>query len=81
MHQASKQSADRTERLLVIQLLSQPKGRERDRLYDALGHIERDSIDNAINSLQQAGVLNVDGERVSPSAALSCLERLEMIGV
>lgn len=69
------------EYLVVVQLLDRARGRDRDALYRALDHRERDEIDTALASLERDGVLTVSGRTVRASPALSCLERLNLIAV
>jgi hypothetical protein len=69
------------EYLVVVQLLNRPNGRERRRMYSALSSLAQPAIDEAIESLHAAGVIVVKGQRIRPSPALACLERLELIAV
>jgi hypothetical protein len=81
MHHASKQTRDNAERLVVIDMLGQTRGRHRATLYRHLGHYERAIIQAAIDSLVEAGVLTRNGERVIATPALACLEELGLIAV
>lgn len=71
----------KAEYLVVVQLLNRPNGRERPRMYRALSSLTMGVIDEAIDSLQRAGVVVVKGQRVHPSPALERLEELELIAV
>jgi predicted transcriptional regulator len=68
------------EYLVVLQLLNRARGRERERIYDALD-LDRQEIDAAIASLEKAGVLTATGRVVNASPALVRLQRLKLIGV
>jgi hypothetical protein len=72
---------DHPERLVVIELLSHPFGRERGEIYQALRHIDQGAIDRAITSLEDEGVISNVGKLVRPTAALACLERLDLIAI
>jgi len=77
----SKQTRDHPERLVTIELLGRPRGRDRDRMYRTLRNLRRETIDEAIVSLEQAGVLVTAGRTVKASSALMRLERLDLIGL
>jgi hypothetical protein len=81
MHQESKQTRDNAERLVVIDLLGQTRGRSCVVLYRHLGHYERTLINSAIEGLVEAGVLARAGERVIVTPALACLEQLDLIAI
>ncbi len=78
---ADNYQTDHPQRLVVIELLSHPRGREREGIYDALRHIDQSEIDRAIASLESEGVLVNAGRLVRPTAALACLERLDLIAI
>jgi len=85
MHRQSKQASQRhdaaAERLVVLQVVGVPRGRQRSVIYTALADIGRERVDAAIDSLQQAGVVLVVGRAVRQSTALERLDRLELICV
>jgi hypothetical protein len=81
MRQGSNQNHESPERLVTIELLGRPRGRDRDRLYRALHELGRETIDEAIASLEAAGVLVTTGRTVKASGALARLERLNLIGL
>ncbi|HWX95378.1 MAG TPA: hypothetical protein VNZ01_00885 [Solirubrobacteraceae bacterium] len=68
-----------TERLVVLQLLGHRSGYPRARLLADLDDIEPQLVEQAIASLEQAGVVCVEGTRLHPSAALQRLDELTMI--
>jgi hypothetical protein len=68
-------------RLVVINLLDRPDGRERADIYRALAHIDQAVVEDAITSLVEAGVVVDSPTHVQTSQALACLERLGLIGV
>jgi hypothetical protein len=69
------------ERLVAIELLGRPRGRERERLYGSLRTYDRQVIDTAIASLEAKGLLTIAGARVIASEPLRHLERLELVAV
>jgi hypothetical protein len=81
MHSSSNQTLEHPERLVAIELLGRPRGRDRDRMYRTLRELSRETIDEAIVSLEQAGVLVTAGRTVRASSALARLERLNLIGI
>lgn len=81
MRETSKQTREHVERLVTIQLLSHPRGRDRNALYRALRHSQDDAIDEAVVSLEQAGILTVAARVLHPSHALIRLEQLGLIGI
>jgi hypothetical protein len=81
MPNSSNQTGEHPERLVTIELLGRPRGRDRDRMYRTLRELSRESIDEAIASLEQAGVLVSTGRTVKASNALSRLELLNLIGI
>jgi hypothetical protein len=68
-------------RLVVINLLDRPDGRERADIYRALAHLDQAVVEDAITSLVEGGVIVDSPARVRASEALACLERLGLIGV
>jgi hypothetical protein len=81
MQRSSNQTLEHPERLVAIELLGRPPGRGRDRMYRTLRELSRETIDEAIASLEQAGVLVTAGRTVRASNALTRLERLNLIGI
>jgi hypothetical protein len=81
MLQASSQTRDTTQRLVVIDLLGQAGARRRSTLYRHLCDHDRETINAAIAGLEQAGVLTASGDRVIPTPALTCLESLHLIAI
>jgi hypothetical protein len=81
MQRSSNQTLEHPERLVAIELLGRPRGRDRDRMYRTLRELSRETIDEAIVSLEQAGVLVTAGRTVRASNALTRLERLNLIGI
>lgn len=81
MKRPSNQTREHPERLVAIELLGRPRGRDRDRMYRTLRELSRETIDEAIASLEQAGVLVIAGRTVRASGALARLERLNLIGI
>jgi hypothetical protein len=70
----------RTEYLVVVEVVGRVHGRERARMYRSLRRAPAE-VDAAITSLQQAGVVAVKGARVHASPALALLDELNMIAV
>lgn len=67
--------------LVAIQLLDRgPQGRRRESVYRALAY-SRSEVDEAIATLERAGVLTVAGRTVRTSPALVCLESLNLVAV
>lgn len=81
MLQASFQTRDTAERLVVIDLLGQTRGRTRDALYRHLRDQDDETINTAITALIEAGVLTANGDRVAPAPALARLESLALIAI
>jgi hypothetical protein len=69
------------ERLVVVELLGRPRGRERTRMYGTLHIHSRETIDAAISSLEATGVLRVAGGRVVASEPMRHLERLSLLAI
>jgi hypothetical protein len=67
--------------LVVIEVLNRSHGRQRERMYRTLRAHEREEIDAAIASLEQAGVVTVNGQTIKASPALVRLEQLNLIAV
>jgi hypothetical protein len=70
-----------TEYLVVLEVMARVRGRERERMYRALRGRTRAEVDEAITSLEQAGVVAVKGARVHASPALTRLNDLGLIGI
>jgi DNA-binding Lrp family transcriptional regulator len=72
----------RLERAIVLELLGDGgrDGLSQSALGEALG-AEPAELDGALRSLHAAGVLVLDGARVSPSSAAWRLDELELIGI
>ena len=68
------------EYVVVVQLLDRERGRDRERLYRALGR-DRTEVDAAIDGLERVGVLTIAGRTIRASPALVCLERLGLIAL
>lgn len=81
MLQASFQTRDTAERLVVIDLLGQTRGRTRSTLYRHLRDQDDEAINAAITALIDAGVLMADGDRVAPAPALARLESLQLVAI
>ncbi|HTZ87929.1 MAG TPA: hypothetical protein VMB05_14780 [Solirubrobacteraceae bacterium] len=81
MQRPSNQTGEHPERLVAIELLGRPRGRDRERMYRTLRELSHETIDEAIASLEQAGVLVTAGRTVKASSALARLERLNLIAV
>ncbi len=69
------------EYLVVLEVVGRVRGRERERMYHALGNRPRAEVDAAIKDLEQAGVVAVKGLRVHATPALQRLDELNLIGV
>ncbi len=67
--------------LVVIEVLNRPHGRDVERLHRSLRNHGRQDIEAAIASLEQAGVVAVNGQTIRASAALTRLEQLNLIAV
>jgi hypothetical protein len=70
----------RTEYLVLLQVVGRLRGRERERMYRALRRPPTE-VDAAIARLEQAGVVTVKGARVHASPALERLDDLGLIGI
>jgi hypothetical protein len=81
MPSSSNQTYEHPERLVAIELLGRPRGRDRDRMYRTLRQLSRETVDEAIASLEQAGVVVTAGRTIKASSALVRLERLNLIGI
>jgi DNA-binding MurR/RpiR family transcriptional regulator len=81
MPRSSNQTHEHPERLVAIELLGRPRGRDRDRMYRTLRQLSRETVDEAIASLEQAGVVVIAGRTIKASSALVRLERLNLIGI
>jgi hypothetical protein len=71
----------KAEYLVILEVLSHARGRDRERMYHALRTQTREEVDAAIVSLVEAGVVIVKGARVHPTPALKRLEELNLIGI
>jgi hypothetical protein len=69
------------ERLVAIELLGRPSGRERTRMYRTLRAYSPETIDAAISSLEAKGLLRVAGVRVVASESMQHLERLSLVAI
>ncbi len=69
------------EYLVVLEVVGRVRGRERERMYQALRDRPRTEVDAAIEGLEQAGVVAVKGARVYATPALRRLDDLNLIGV
>jgi hypothetical protein len=81
MCQQSSQTRDTAQRLVVIDLLGQPRGRRRRTLYRHLPSQDHDTINTAIAGLVEAGILTTSGDLVMTTPALACLESLDLIAI
>ena len=70
----------RTEYLVVLQVVGRTRGRERERMYRVLRRAPAE-VDAAIEGLEHAGVVAVKGARIYPSSALKRLDDLGLIGI
>jgi hypothetical protein len=68
-----------TERLVVLQVLGHRRGYPRVRVLADLDDIDPALVEQAIESLAQAGVLRVKRTRLHASVALQRLDELTMI--
>jgi DNA-binding transcriptional ArsR family regulator len=73
----------RTQRALVLQLLRDDHDESwpRSELDAELGDIERPAIARALESLQEAGVVELEGDALSASPSAWRLQELALIGV
>jgi hypothetical protein len=70
-----------TEYLVVVGVMARDRGRERESIYRALRDRTRAEVDEAITSLEQAGIVTVRGTRIHASPALTRLNDLGLIGI
>jgi hypothetical protein len=70
----------RTEYLVILDVVGRRRGRERERMYRALRRRAAED-DAAIESLEQAGIIAVKGARIHASPALKRRNDLNLIGV
>jgi DNA-binding MarR family transcriptional regulator len=68
-----------TERLVVLAVLGRRRGYPRAQLLADLDDIEPRLVEQAIASLEQAGLLDVKRTRLHPTAAMQRLDDLAMI--
>jgi hypothetical protein len=66
--------------LVVVEMLSHPDGRTRDLLIASLG-IELETLDAALQSLEQDDVIVRDRGLIRPSNAVRRLDRLNLIAL
>jgi hypothetical protein len=69
------------QRAIILLVLKPENVTQRSQLETRLSHYEPLAVNNAIDSLSQAGALNVNGETVGPSTALERVDALELIGL
>jgi hypothetical protein len=85
MHGASKQGGCQidsyAEHLVVLTVAGVERGRTREQVYRTLSDVDRERLDDAIDSLAAVGVVVVKGRSVHQSRALERIDRLDMIGV
>jgi DNA-binding MarR family transcriptional regulator len=67
-----------TERLVVLAVLGRRRGYPRAQLLADLDDIEQHLVEQAIASLEQAGLLDVKRTRLHPTAAMQRLDDLAM---
>jgi hypothetical protein len=70
-----------TEYLVVLEVMARVRGRERESMYRALRDRTHAEVDEAITSLEQAGIVAVKGARVHATPALTRLNDLGLIGI
>jgi hypothetical protein len=85
MHRESSEERaggdSRLERAIVLELLSDERdARSRAELRETLG-ADAVELDEALDGLRAAGVLELDAERALPSPATRRLDQLELIGI
>jgi hypothetical protein len=66
-------------RLVILDVLSHTRPRNRDHLYRALRQLTHEDVDEAIATLERAGVVRVAHDTVHASDALKCLEAIGML--
>jgi len=66
---------------VVLQLLGRAGAYPRDKLYDALRDIPADRTTAALDSLVDAGVLQLEGSGVCATEAVQRLDKLGLISV
>jgi hypothetical protein len=69
------------ERIVLEVVLGHPNGQSREAIYRECPDIGRDSIDTAISSLEQVGLLRSPGHTVHATQALRRLEQLALIAL
>lgn len=69
------------EYLIVLEVVSRPRGRDRDRMHRQLRDHTPEAIDEAVEALQHAGVVTATQRTIRPSAALRRLDELGLIAV
>ena len=69
------------EYLIVLEVAGRPRGRERERLRRSLRDHPPEAVDEAVRSLEDAGVVNATARTIKPSEALRRLDDLGLINV
>ena len=69
------------EYLVVLEVVGRARGRDRQRMYEALRARTTAEVDAAITDLEGAGVVVSKGARVHAAPALARLNDLGLIGV
>ena len=69
------------EYLIVLEVAARPRGRDRERLRRSLRHHPAEAVDEAVRSLEGAGVVRATERTVRPSDALRRLDELGLINV
>ncbi len=69
------------EYLIVLEVASRPRGRDRARLQRSLRDHPAEAVDEAVRSLQAAGVVSATERTIRPSQALRRLDQLGLINV
>ena len=69
------------EYLIVLEVAARPRGRDRERLRRSLREHPAEAIDEAVRSLEEAGVVSATPRTVRPSRALRMLDQLGLINV
>lgn len=69
------------EYLIVLEVVSRPRGRDRERMRRALRDHPAEAIDAAVQALQEAGVVTATEHTIKPTLALQRLDQLGLIAV
>lgn len=72
---------DGAARLVVLELLSRSAGSSRRQLYRALPDVPGPTLEAAVEMLLCQHVIRCEGDVLRPSAALSAIDRLELISI